>query len=60
MVLPEVDYGDERHISGTFGTFGVSELSVVDLALHFSIRKLNDFFFRRGFVTVLLLSTSVS
>ena len=51
MVSSGVNDGDERLISDSLG------ISVVDRELHFRTRSFNDFFLRKGFAAVSLLTT---
>ena len=51
MVSSGVNDGDERLISDSLG------ISVVDRELHFPKRSFNDFFLRKGFAAVSLLTT---
>ena len=54
VVSSGVNDGDERLISDSLG---ISGISVVDRELHFRTRSFKDFFFRRGFTAVSLLTT---
>ena len=51
VVSSRVNDGDERLISDSLG------ISVVDRELHFRTRSFNDFFLRKGFAAVSLLTT---